>query len=194
MRLQQVLHHVQAFSAIEVCRLARQHLEFMRVRGLFKAFAALTRRRGAGNTLQFNDFGAVAQTLSDIVARHFTAEAVVRGDMAHHFALRCHAVQRDHRDIRLVSHFHRVADRIGIGWVDQQQFGAAHGEILHVSQLFRRVVLRVQHHQVIAQFIGLFLRPLFHRNKEGVVQRGDHQRQGIFCQCIGAEGRRQGHC
>ncbi len=106
--------------------------------------------------------------------------------MAYHLALRRHAVQRDHRNIRLVRHFHRVADRIGIGWVDQQQSGAAHGEILHVSQLFCRVVLRIQHHQVIAQFVSLFLRALFQRDEEGVIQRRDHQRDGILRHCAGA--------
>ena len=53
---QQVLHHVQAFGAVEIGRLAGRDVEFVRRHGLFKAFATLARRRSSGNALQLNDF------------------------------------------------------------------------------------------------------------------------------------------
>ncbi len=53
---QQVLHHVKAFGAVEIGRLAGQDVEFVRRHGLFKAFATLASRRSSGNALQLNDF------------------------------------------------------------------------------------------------------------------------------------------
>lgn len=59
-------------------------------------------------------------------------------------ALRSNAVKGDNRDFRLVCHLDGVTHRVGVRWVDQQDFGAANSQILNVSQLFRRVVLRIQ--------------------------------------------------
>lgn len=82
---QQVLHHVQAFGAVEIGRLAGQDVEFVRRHGLFKAFATLARRRSSGNALQLNDF-ALSPTFRDVIASHFPTLHVVRGDMAHNIA------------------------------------------------------------------------------------------------------------
>ena len=108
--------------------------------------------------------------------------------MRYHFAFICRTVESDHRDIGLVSHFHRVAHRVGVGRVDQQQLGAANRQVLHVSQLFRRVVLGIQHHQVIAQLVRFFLRAVFQRHEERVVQGRDNQRDSVFRHRVGTYG------
>ncbi|MNN10516.1 hypothetical protein D3C81_1234400 [compost metagenome] len=183
---QQVLHYVQALGAVEICRLAGQQFEFVLIKRLFEPFATLTGGRGARNPFQLDHFSVCAHFFSDKVAGHFAANAVVRGDMADHLALACHAVQRNDRDLGLIGHLDGVTHRIGIRWVNQQQFRRLHHQILHVSQLFRRVVLRVQHHQVITQLVGFLLRAFFHGNEERVIQGGHHQRDGVFRQRVSA--------
>ncbi|SAS08294.1 Uncharacterised protein [Klebsiella pneumoniae] len=123
---QQVLHHVKAFGAVEIGRLAGQDVEFVRRHGLFKAFATLASRRSSGNALQLNDFCTFTHFFRDVIASHFPTLHVVRGDMAHNIAFCRLTVESDDRDFRLVRHLHGVADGIRVGGVDQQQLGAAH--------------------------------------------------------------------
>ena len=127
MRGQQVLHHVQTFSAVEVSRLAGEDFEFVRSNRLLEAFTTLARGRRPGNTLQLDHFRAFTRFLGDVITGDLTAEHVIRGDMAYHFTAAGDAVERDHRDFGLVSHLNGVTNRIGIGRVDQQQLGAANG-------------------------------------------------------------------
>ncbi|MNN36959.1 hypothetical protein D3C81_1508780 [compost metagenome] len=159
---QQVLHHVQALGTVEVCRLAGQQFEFVLIQRLFKAFATFTGGGGTGDPFQLDHFSVRTHFFSDKVTGHFTADAVIRSDMADHFTFARHTVQGNDRDLGLVGHLDGVADRIGVGWVNQQQLGCLHHQILYVRQFFRRVILRVQHHQVVTQLIGFLLCALFH--------------------------------
>ena len=127
MRGQQVLHDVQTLSTVEVCRLAGQHVEFVCSHGLLEAFTTFTGRGSTGDTLQFDNFRAFTGFLRDVVTSNFTAQHVIRRNVAHNFAFRCLTVQSDHRNFRLVCHLHGVAYGIRIGWVDQQNFGATNG-------------------------------------------------------------------
>ncbi|MND61566.1 hypothetical protein D3C80_528270 [compost metagenome] len=129
---------------------------------MFKAFATLTGSGGTGDPFQLDHFSVCAHFFGNEITGHFAANAVIRSDMADHVTLARHAVQGDDRDLGLIGHLDGVADRIGIGWVNQQQLRRLHHQILHVSQLFRRVILRIQYHQVVTQLVGFLLRPLFH--------------------------------
>ena len=189
MRGQQVLHHVQPFGTVEIGWLAGQDVKLVRRHGLFKAFAALARRRSPGNALQLNDFRTFTHFFRDVIASHFSALHVVRRNVAHDIAFCGLTVKGDDRDFRLVCHLHGVADGIRVGGVDQQQPGAAHRQILDVRQLFRRVVLGVQHHQVVAQLVSFFLRAVFQRHEERVIQGRDNQSDGVFGHRVCADGR-----
>ena len=57
----------------------------------------------------------------------FAAQYVIRCNVAHHFTFRCLAVKSDNRDVRLVSHLHSITYCVGVGRVNQQNFGAANG-------------------------------------------------------------------
>ena len=123
---QQVLHHVQPFGTVEIGRLAGQNIELVRRHSLFEAFATLARRGSPGNALQLNDFRTFTQLFRDVIARHFSALHVVRGDVAHDIAFCRLTVKGDDRDFCLVRHLHSIADGIRVGGVDQQQLRAAH--------------------------------------------------------------------
>ena len=124
---QQVLHNVQTFSTVEVCWLARQDVEFVCSNSLLEAFATLTRCGRPGNPLQFDDFGAFTGFLRNVITGDFTAQHVIRRDVADYIAFVRLTVQRDHRNFRLVCHFNGVTYGVRIGWVDQQDFGATNG-------------------------------------------------------------------
>ena len=127
MRGQQVLHDVQTLCTVEVCRLARQHVEFVRRYSLLETLTTFTGRGSPGDTLQLNHFRAFTGFLRDVVAGDFTAQYVIRRNVADHIPFRCLTVKGDYRDLRLVCHLHGITDRVGIGWVDQQDFGATNG-------------------------------------------------------------------
>ena len=94
---------------------------------LLEAFTTLAGRGSPGNALQFDNFRAITGFLRDVVTGDFSAQHVIRRNVAHNFAFRCLTVQSDHRNFRLVCHLHGVAYGIRIRWVDQQDFGATNG-------------------------------------------------------------------
>ena len=127
MRGQQVLHDVQTLCTVEVCRLARQHVKFVRRYSLLETFTTFTGRGSPGDTLQLDHFRAFTCFLRDVVTGDFAAQYVIRRNMANNVAFGRLTVQGDYRDLRLVCHLHGVTDRVGIGWVDQQDFGTTNG-------------------------------------------------------------------
>ena len=122
---QQVLHYVQTFGTVEVCRLAGKDVKFVSSNSLLEAFATFTSCGCTGNALQFDNFRTFTCFLRDVITGDFTAQYVVRSDMANHFTFRCLTVKGDNRDVRLVCHLHGVTHRIGVCRVNQQNFGAA---------------------------------------------------------------------
>ncbi|MNG12243.1 hypothetical protein D3C84_958420 [compost metagenome] len=90
------------------------------------------------------------------------------------------AVQGQHRNVRLVGQADGVAHGLGVGRVDQDGVDLAHGEIFHVGELLGRIVLGVQHHQLVAKLLGLGFGPFLHGDEEGVVEGGHHHGQGVI--------------
>ena len=124
---QQVLHYVQTFSAIKICWLAGKNIKLVSSNGLLEAFATFTGCGCTSNALQLDNFGTFARFLRDVITGDFAAQYVIRSNMAHHFTFRCLAVKSDNRDVRLISHLHSITHCVGVGRVNQQNFGAANG-------------------------------------------------------------------
>ena len=93
---------------------------------LLEAFATLTGSRCPRNTLQFDNFRTFTGFLGNVIASNFTAQHVIRSDVAYHFAFRSSTVKGDNRNICLIRHLHGVTYSVGISRVDKQQFGTAY--------------------------------------------------------------------
>jgi hypothetical protein len=157
-------------GAVKVGGLGGQHLQFVGGDRQGEAFAAITGGGGTCDPFQLDHLGTAAQLLGDEVASQLATGHVVGGDVGLDVTLGCAAVQGQHRDVRLVGQANGVAHGFGVGRVDQDGVDLAHGEIFHVGELLGRVVLGVQHHQLVAKLLGLGFGPSFMVTKKGLLR------------------------